>query len=355
VTTLRRLAAAAVIVGLVGAFAASATLIAISDAPWMRANGYAHSRSCLHALQTSGTPRRVLILGSSRMRQALDPSRMARARGLPDDTVVNLGRPDRDVGVDADQLEAMAATARPDLVVVELHAGSGRLQALERSLDPGGDGRVWRFGRDHYSQGALLLRPLASLVRDGEGLGAIARLHAAAGIVAWRLNETFSILAARAWFDPRRPSPETDPARGNLCAMTPDVLAATERPDPAADAQAAAFAATFDGWETDASDFLSAPQREADRRAVRRMAALSRRHGFRLVFLYLPSRRTPLPDAALVEAFRRETGAELIVPPRALIDDLDRRGRFYDNAHLTTTGGAEFTDWFEAALDADAR
>jgi hypothetical protein len=336
--------------GLSMAFLASISIVALTDAPWWRANGYSHSKSCLYALSRAAPDREVVVLGSSRMRQAIDPSTLARLLAIPEQAVVNLSRPERDAALDADQLEWILRTGRPRIALVELHVGSTGAEAIERRLDPVEGERPQVFGGVRYSQGVLLLRPLSSLFADSHGLNPIARLHAGASIVAWRLEETFRILATRTWFNPGSPSIETDPGRTNICAMSPELAAQIERPTEQSDAQAKAFAAAFAGRSEDVSDFLTASSREVDRRAVRRMAELARRHDVRLVFVYVPSRRMPVPKPDFAEVFERHMGAPLLIPPRALIDDLDRRWRYYDNAHLTASGGAEFTVWAGGAL-----
>ena len=110
-------------------------LIAFTDTVFNRImSSVGHSGTCLYQLVTEVAPNaEILITGSSRARQSIDPDLVAAMVDLPPHSVVNTAHPSRNLSLDLLMTSHAATGAKLKLVVVELQVGSPSV--LKRELE----------------------------------------------------------------------------------------------------------------------------------------------------------------------------------------------------------------------------
>lgn len=311
----------------------------------MRATTFSDSRNCLHKLMSRNlAERRVLLVGSSRMRHALDPGVIATSLGLPPTAVLNLGHPERDMMMDAALVADLADRTQLSLVVVELDGASGQVRRTVAGVTPVRARRPPPVVLDGlaYQETTILVARYRFLFDRLTG-SPLMRAHSAVVLAFRKIELTMKVIGGRAVLSTLLSVDQAiDRKQTNVCyihviynpAEASRQLHTKERLR-----QAFEMAGLTD---RDKTDFLTAPDRATDRRAVEILTDISERKAFRLVFLYLPTAHAPLPDAEFARAFQAKYGAPLVVPDAALMRRLGRDG-YHDDSHLTHHGRALFS------------
>ncbi|WP_422365846.1 hypothetical protein [Pelagibius sp.] len=350
---------------LLGAAAVLAVgLLIVFDSLAVRASGLGHSQHCLHGLLTGAAREaKVLVIGSSRTRQAIDPSQLARFWRLPESAVVSLAHPGRSFRLDAHWVELLTREKGIELVIMEAQVGSAATRRLEQRIDPA---RLERHDlqlasgryREFYATAASYRDLLGSVAESSQT--ALLQAYDSSRLLLRKLDRSTKLLATRQVQKTLyRPDPAIDYSRRNICFLAsgndPDRQNGTPRQQEKKRLFAEAFhAANPDGWAAaapDAPDFLLDPERAPDRLVFGRLAELSQERGFALAYVYMPSIFVPPPDDAFAARFERSLNAPLFLPPRGLLADLQADG-YYDNSHLNLKGIRQFTDWLSDAMRA---
>lgn len=336
-------------------FLAALLILAAGDWSAVRASGFGHSNHCFHQLMTRNLDRRtVLLIGSSRMRENLDPDTVADALGLHHEQVLDFGHPERDPAMELDLVREFSARAPLRLVVVELHVASTHLADVERRLDPSGMPAPARLAGAAYSDRRIIVGRYGDLLRAASENAAPAALFDGLKATLLKVDRTMKVLAARAWYATlNTPDPQVDAARTNICYVNADHRLAVS---PEEHASLLRFRRAFGDSmlvKSDRTDFLHSAAAAPDRRMVEGLVQLARERGFALVFVYLPSSFMPVPDKGFAQAFVARFGAPVIVPDRKLLHRLAAT-HYYDNAHLDPAGRAALTRWIAPRLRAAA-
>jgi hypothetical protein len=108
-----------------------------------------------------------------------------------------------------------------------------------------------------------------------------------------------------------------------------------------------ALAAAFRSSETTFE--LDAPEFSAGNHYVEALVDLARTHDVQLLFLYLPAIYEPPLAPSSERAFEARFDAELIVPPRSLLERLSPLG-FADTNHLNEWGAKQYEAFLVKAL-----
>ncbi len=355
--------------GLMAAVLAAAAVMAVSlllvfDSLAVRASGLGHSQHCLHGLLTGAAREaKVLVIGSSRTRQAIDPSQLARFWGLPESAVVSLAHPGRSFRLDAHWVELLTRETGIDLVIMEAQVGSAATRRLEQRIDPA---RLERHDlelasgryREFYATAASYGDILGSVAESSQTV--LLQAYDSSRLLLRKLDRSTKLLATRQVLKTlSRPDPAIDYSRRNICFLAsgsdPERQAGTPRQQEKKRLFEEAFRiANPNGWAVappDAPDFLQDPERAPDRRVFSRLAELSQARGFALAYVYIPSIFVPPPDVAFAARFERSLKAPLFLPPRGLLAELQSDG-YYDNSHLNLKGISQFTGWLGEAMSA---
>lgn len=339
------------------AFCAALTIFWVSHSALARVAILPHSSACLYGLEARlGPDTQLAVIGSSRMREAVDPPLLQKALGWPDRSVVNLSHPTVAPAYDFATLKAITATDPIDIAIVEVIARSDALRAAERSVDPAPDrvaadlamGQV----RQDYVMSLSLLDHVRRAVREAPNL--TLALSDALDVTSKRITTTLALAKTGKLYPGMFRSERTiDKTRDTICALKTSRDTQLLRPDQVATQQAKidGYRTLFKtkAWQDPAPlGFLTDPGSRHNRYAYDDIVALGVQRGFKVVFLYVPGVFVPVsPD--LPAAFEDRFGAPLLVPPQALHATLSTGG-YYDNAHLNEAGSARLVDWLADAL-----
>ncbi|MEL6417078.1 MAG: hypothetical protein AAFQ55_00480 [Pseudomonadota bacterium] len=342
---------------LAAAFIGSILLLVISNSSLSRAAILVHSNACQYRLQTQlPESTRIAVIGSSRAREAIDPADLHTALGLEPDAVVNLAHPQIAPGYDYGVISAMTRHYDFDIVLTEVLARSGALEAAERAIDAGPNRPTLDLSigpaRKAFVLGVSLQDQALRVFRDAPNT-ALA-LSDMFSLVSNRITSTIALISVRRIYPHLfRPFKQIDQSRPMLCALKYSRDASLLSADIRQQQQAKidAYRDTFGtgGWVDPAPlGYLTEDAYAFDRASFRDVAELGERRGFAPVFFYVPGVDVPVsPD--LADAFFDMFGAVLLIPPPELRRQL-ADGGYYDNAHLNAKGGKLFADWIAGEL-----
>lgn len=297
---------------------------------------------------------RITLIGSSRVRRAVLPERIAQAVHLPDTGVINLAHPTSSLPLDWSLMNRLSRDASLDIMVFGVLPRSAPLREIERAIDPrpsepfdfafagGSLKQTYLFGAPYRDQLRLIWgqtdTPLIAAWDSARLYAERMRQFIPAVLTEFVLVR---LIVLRKGYDP---------ARKQDCLLT-------KWEDPAPEAQFGrpkdiakrdAYAAQLTGWvDPDPLGFFSDPAFALDRAVIRDQIALARARGAQPVFLYLPSIHVPV-DPRLSQTFRDRFGAALLVPDDALRAAL--APQFTDNSHVNSAGRRLVSDWLAAQL-----
>jgi hypothetical protein len=318
----------------------------------------AHSRGCVAGL-ISGPAQsaKILILGSSRARQAINPDVLADAWQLPRQAVVNAAHPGRQMWVDFALLKQASQSGMLHLAIIELQAKSTDAQRREetiRNLVGRSRGKRIRLAGGAAARAAATILEYADAhaLADSHSLGFVLSTYDWLRIEALRLQMGLkALLERKAFYRTYVWDEKIDPRRHNICGLKR--LDADEHlhARPIHRSQMDAFKAAFmdlypQGWEKAPepdNDYFVSEQTKLERQALERIVELARRRKFEVVFTYLPSYFTLSPGPAFQLRFRHKTGEELVSPSRSLQRRL--RPHYYHPTHLNSFGGRIYSRW----------
>jgi hypothetical protein len=97
------------------------------------------------------------------------------------------------------------------------------------------------------------------------------------------------------------------------------------------------------------SDIFNRDYAANDLKLYIKLIDLVRNHRVKLIFVRVPDRISPPDTNAFAQEFRARTTATVVLPPLALVERL-RAHSYYDNSHMTDGGEIIFTSWLASEV-----
>ncbi len=343
----------AVALGLGTSFLLSIVFLMVQVGPMSGFDLLPDERDCYLALTRSASiPRSTLFAGSSRMRADVDPDLVASAFGVETGKVLNLGHSSGDLQFDALLVSKLSKQHALTRVVVELNLGSAKLDAAQsvihrdasfHPLASGTFGDLW-IASASLSHMAEAVQSRSAAIAAFDWTLLLKRKLVLAGIMT---RHQFGEVR-----HPRINPFRTD--RSNICFAKAQSSAEGQDGTAIQKAQKRAFQTLYAPASqtkeaVDVPDFLIRPDRATDRSTVKALVALAKQRKFDLAFVYLPSAYVPLPPPSFEAQFKREFGAPVLIPDRAMLTPLYGPG-YFDTAHMNIGGSRVLTRWLANRL-----
>ncbi|MBM7069032.1 hypothetical protein [Actibacterium sp. 188UL27-1] len=340
---------------LVAAFAGSCGVFALSQSHYARAAILPSSNACQYHMQTQlPAETRVIAIGSSRAREAIDPGDLANALDLERSQIANLAHSSVALGYDYGVIASLARKQDLDLVLFEVIARSSEMEKEERKIDPATEPPILGLSmgpaRGSYALGTSFNDQAQRAFTDAPNTAlAISDLMT---LTANRISDTLALLRKKRIF-PRlfQHDSSIDASRAQICALktSRDDSGLTDKQRALRRQKIDQYRATFASWDDPAPlGYITDPVRAFDHATIEDMVALGDAHNFVPIFFFLPGIDVPV-DSDLAPAFADRFDAPLLIPSPEVRKVLSRNG-YYDNAHLNLQGGAVFANWLADEL-----
>lgn len=348
--------------GVLVAIAALALLLVASlDSLAVRMSGIPVANHCYYRLVGKIPPDLdVLLIGSSRMLQGVDPDqlgRLLRVEGRPA-KVVNFAHPGRLVHVDVVLLELITRKSTPKLIVIETDLGV-RGEFVRTPRPP--DVRAQRQAANADS--IYLVSTYAQLVergakRDHQDL--VPRLHSMLNDLERKVDRgikiTFSgrLLQTITAFN-------TLPmdGRDNICFSKFWGEPGFQKPEPVWEARKTnlrdAFQSRHSDWFADGysgTTFLTRGGVDSAPEAFREVVAMARERGVKVLFHHIPYYYVWPPSPEFRAEFEREIGAPVVWPDKRFLKKLQDESGYRDQSHLFPHGRRLMSEWLANSIDA---
>jgi hypothetical protein len=327
------------------------------------ASSVPHSRTCLYNLVADAAPRaRIIITGSSRARQSVDPDILADRAGLNRRDVVNAAHPSRNPWLDLVVLSHAGESGDLKLAIVEMQVGSPAVRRREIELKgpPAPPEQLLRLTSGTYPRNMITALSYSQtiLVLSQKAAAAPSVVYDILNAVLVKLEDAMKpLLSGQIRKLLVFGEPNIDPKRRNVCWLTdvnrPGMQSGTAQQQAIKQMARERFLADNPGGilsvSYDTNEFLTGAYAANRRDGAKRITALARERGLRLVFYYLPAYYTPPPSPDFQAEFEHSIGAPLLVPGRKTLATL--YPYYYDMTHLNITGMRIFTNWIAGELE----
>jgi len=342
------------------AVAAAAIVLTVSfDSLAVRMSGLPVGNHCYYQLvRNFPDDVDVVLMGSSRMLQGVDPDELGKHLGEPGgpSRVVSIAHPGYLVSVDRILLQLLLQRTVPKIIVIETQL------SIENENKPTGGDPAQRKKRKDANNDAIYLvssyRDLIEPTPERTDLAVVPWLHATLRDLQRKVDRSVKItFAGRLAQTVTGANARKMDGRGNICFAKFWGNPRFYVPKPAELERKAALRRAFarhntewfaDGYSR--SNFFEEGDSDRQVAAYKDIVQSAQRHGARVVFAHLPLYYVWPPGPEFRDAFEREIGAPIIWPDKFLLKRLQDENGYRDHSHLTPHGRQLISAWLADAL-----
>lgn len=337
------------------AVAAAAIVLTVSfDSLAVRMSGLPVGNHCYYQLvRNFPDDVDVVLMGSSRMLQGVDPDELGKHLGEPGgpSRVVSIAHPGYLVSVDRILLQLLLQRTVPKIIVIETQL------SIENENKPVHKDPALRRERNKANADAIYLvssyRDLTEPVLRTSDLALVPWLHATLRDLQRKVDRSVKLtFAGRVAQTVTGANAREMDGRGNICFVKAWSDPLFYDPKPVELKRKAALKRSFERrnaeWLADGSS--RAKLRDKQVALYRDTVQLAQRHGARVVFAHLPLYYVWPPGPEFRDAFEREIGAPIIWPDKFLLKRLQDENGYRDHSHLTPHGRQLTSAWLADVL-----